>query len=436
MKLGATIAAAMLLCASPVLTLPCNATESTQQQGALPRGGSYVLDPDPTVGAAAIALWFRVPGAGYDDGSPGISRLAATAAAIAPLAGGKSLVGLVRGVGGALNINVYPDIVGVGAIVPSSAARRVVAAMTAAYFAPSIDEAAIKAARSDAAILAVGQRYSVELTLHDLLFKEMFAKGPAHYPPLPDSVAAIARIAPSDVGAFAKKAFRSGNAILTLAGNVDASAIAAVTDGSGEAAMDPPYDSTPSGSPAETTATGAVAGVGLAWAGPPISDEKAATALDFVADYLFRDDTGIVTQALDAGKGDAYVAGQFITLHDPGVMLVTIDAPDVKSVKAQVLDRVAKMATPMDARTFAAAREAFLYHIASDTETPQEQADNLGWYSVEGAAAYAPGNAGGQYARAARELDPQYVSDVVRRYLTNPITVNLITVAPPKESAS
>ena len=432
---GTFTAAAMLACASLLFAVPLPAS-AAMQHGSLPRGGSYVLDPDPTVGAAAIALWFRAPGAGYDNASPGVSRLAATAAAVAPLAGGKSLVTLVRSVGGELNISVYPDIVGIGAVVPSAFARRVVAAMTAAYFAPAIDDSAVKTARSDAAVLAVGQRYSFDATLHDLLFKQIFATGPAHYPPLPDSVSAIARISPGDVAAFAKHAFRSGNAVLALAGNVDASSISAVTDGSGDG-MDPPIDSTLSGNTGDATASAAVGGVGLAWVGPPITDEKAATALDFVADYLFRDDTGIVTKQLDAGKADAYASGQFITLHDPGVMLVTIGGADAKSVKAHVLDQVTKLARPMDPQIFGAAREAFLYHIASDTETSQAQADNLGWYAVEGAPEYAPGDARGAYDRAARSLDPAYVAQVVARYLVSkPVTVTLINVAPSKEPAS
>ncbi len=428
MKLGATVAAAMFVCASAFFAAPCGATESMQQRGPLPRGGSYVLDPNPAVGAAAIGLWFRAPGAGYDNASPGISRLAATAAAVAPLASGKSLVDLVRSLGGDLNINVYPDIVGIGVVVPSPAARRVVAAMTAAYFAPAIDVSAVKTAQRDAAVLAVQQRYSVDLALHDLLFKQIFSSGPAHYSPLPDSVAQIARIAPDSVGTFAKRAFRSANAVLTLAGNVDASSISAVTDGSGDTAMDAPYDSMLSGATSTTTASGAVGGVGMAWVGPPISDEKAATALDFVADYLFRDETGSIARAI--GARDAFVVGQFITLHNPGVMLVTIGGADQKTAKQQVLDQLAKMESPMDAQTFGAAREAFLYHIASDTQTPQERADNLGWYAVEGSGGYAPGDAAGEYERNARALDPQYVSDVVRKYLGTPVTVNLITVAP------
>ncbi len=428
MKLGTTFAVAMLLGASAFFAAPCGATESMQQKGLLPRGGSYVLDPNPTVGAAALGLWFRAPGAGYDDAAPGISRLAATAAAVSPLASGKSLVQVVRSLGGELNINVYPDIVGIGVVVPSTAARRVVAAMTAAYFAPAIDASSVKMAQRDAAVLAVQQRYSVDLTLHDLLFKQIFSSGPAHYSPLPDSVAEIARIAPENVGPFAKRAFRSTNAVLTLAGNVDASSLSAVTDGSAETSMDAPFDSILAGATGTTTASGSVPGVGLAWVGPPISDEKAATALDFVADYLFRDDTGVVSRSI--GAHDAFVVGQFITLHNPGVMLVTIGGTDQKTAKQQVLEQLAKMESPLDAQTFGAAREAFLYHIASDTQTPQEQADNLGWYAVEGSEGYAPGDAGGEYERNARALDPQYVSDVVRRYLGSPVTVNLITVAP------
>ena len=92
----------------------------------------------------------------------------------------------MHSVGGELNINVYPDIVGIAAIVPASAARRIVAAMTAAYFAPSIDDSAVKTARANAAVLGVQQRYESDTTLHDLLFEQLFSRGPAHYPPLPD----------------------------------------------------------------------------------------------------------------------------------------------------------------------------------------------------------------------------------------------------------
>jgi predicted Zn-dependent peptidase len=422
-------AAQLLACVLLLAAAPSVATQSLQQRGALPKGGSYIIDPDPTLSAAAVDLWFRAPGAGYDDASPGISRLAATAAAVAPLASGKSLYELVHSLGGVLNVQVYPDIVGVGAIVPSVAARRVVAAMTAAYFAPAINDAAVKQAQRDSAVLAVAARYSPDDTLHDLLFKQLFTSGPAHYPALPDSIAMLTRISPQDVSAFAKRAFRSENAILTAAGNVDVSAIEAVTDGSGVGAMDAPYDSHLAGSAESTTVPGAVDGIGLAWPGPGIGDTKAATALDFVADYLFRDQTGVVAKAVADQKGSTYVNGQFVTLHDPGVMLVTLSGDLPAAAQQIVVEALQKMQQPLDARTFAAAREAFLYHIASDTENPQGQADNLGWYYAEGNPAYAPGDSAQEYARTARTLDPQYVAGVVTRYLKNPVIVRVVTKA-------
>ncbi|MBV8655925.1 MAG: insulinase family protein [Candidatus Eremiobacteraeota bacterium] len=412
---------------------PAAAMQSMQQRGTLPRGGAYVLDPDPTVAATAIDLWFRAPGAGYDNTSPGIARLAATAAAAARLASGKSLVEMVHSVGGILTIDVYPDMVGIGAVVPAPSVRRILAAMTAAYFSPAIDDGAVKTAQRDAAVLAVQQRYSADQTLHDLLFAQIFASGPAHFPPLPDSVTQLTRIPVSDVGTFAKRAFRSDNATLTVAGNVDASSLDAITDGQGNGSMDQPFGSPLAGAGGDTTAPGAVDGVGLAWVGPPIADTKAATALDFVADYLFREETGVVSKAMDALKSSTYVNGQFVTLHDPGVMLVTISGDDPKIAKQRVLDELQKLEQPLGAAAFGAAREAFLYHIVSDTQTPQGQADNLGWYAAEGNASYAPGDASNQYESAARALDPAYVAEIVRRYLKQPAVVNLVTS---KESAS
>ncbi|MBV9332421.1 MAG: insulinase family protein [Candidatus Eremiobacteraeota bacterium] len=429
----ATLAAATLGVASLFLVPVPSHAAMMQQLGALPRGGSYVLDPDPTVDTAAIGLWFRAPGAGYDNTTPGISDLAATAAAVTPLASGRSLYELVHTLGGNLNIEVYPDIVGIAAAVPASAARRVVAAMTAAYFVPTIDEKALKTARANAAVLGVQERYEADSTLHDLLFKQIFAAGPAHYPTLPTSVAQITSLSAEQVSAFAKRAFRAENSVLTLSGNVDQTSVTAVTDGNGSGAMDPPYDSPLTSAPVSATATGSVDGVGLAWIGPPISDEKAATALDFVADYLFRDQTGVVMKALDRAKSDALVVGQFITLHDPGVMVVTIGGDEEKQAERRVLDALTALQQPLDARTFEAAREAFLYHVASDTQTPQERADNLGWYSTEGNLSYAPGIANGNYERNVRALDPQFVAGVVRRYLNKPIVVDLIASTPQKE---
>ncbi len=234
--------------AAALLSMPVRAF--AQQRGALPHGGSYELSADPTVGSAAVDLWFRAPGNGYDGSTPGLSRVAATAAAVAKLASGKSLAEIVRGVGGHLSIEVYPDIVGISAAVPASAARRTVASMTAAYFAPNIDAAAVSAAKRDAAVLSVEQRYSPDQTLHNALFAQLFAGNPAHVAPLPASVTEISSVQTAQTIAFAKRAFRSSNALLALAGAVDDSMIAAVTDGSPNGAMDAPIDSTLASQPA------------------------------------------------------------------------------------------------------------------------------------------------------------------------------------------
>jgi predicted Zn-dependent peptidase len=94
-------------------------------------------------------------------------------------------------------------------------------------------------------------------------------------------------------------------------------------------------------------------------------------------------------------------------------------------VRSLVLRDIAKLGQPLGAAEFERAREAFVYHILSDTQTPQAQADNFGWYSVEGNAAYAPGDPEGTYLQNAAALDPRYVAGVVRRYLGTPITVRM-----------
>lgn len=394
---------------------------------------SYMFYRDAQVAQSAIDVWFRAPGAGYDDATPGIARLAATAAAASKLESGSTLAEFVKRVGGRLSINVYPDLVGVSVTVPASAARRTVAALSAAFFAPAIDEAALKTAQRDVAMLAISRKYMADDLLHDALFAQLFESGAAHFAPLPDSIPQMTRITLADVQSFAKRAFRSANATMTLAGNVDESLTAAVT-ASTAGTLDPPVSSGTARAPAaSSTVTANVTGIGLAWTGPPISDERAATALDFVADYLFRDGTGVVSKAF--ALGDTSVSGQFITLHDPGVMLVTIGGSGADAARARVGTEITALEQPLSASAFAAAREAFLYHLAADTQLPIQQADNLGWYAAEGNAAYAPSDQRSTYWQVARDLDPQFVASVVRRYLAKPVVVRL-NVAPPKESAS
>lgn len=429
MRAGILTAAALA-----ILLAPLGASADTLSTGALPHGGSYTMSIDPAVATAAVDLWFRAPSDGFDGSAPGIARLAATAAAASTLEGGKSLVALVRSVGGTLAIDVYPDMVDVSAEVPASAARRLVATMSAAFFAPQISADALKVARTDVAVLSAQQHYFSDDLAHNALFAQIFTSAPANQPPIPDDLSSIKSITLDQASAYAKRAFRSANAIFALAGNVDPSLLEAVTAGTPGPA-DGPISSAVASAPENKTIDAAVPGEGLAWVGPPISDERAATAMDFVADYLFRQNTGTVTKALDP-TGDAYVNGQFITLHNPGVMLVTIGGSKNAAVEAKVLAAVQAMAQPLDPATFAAAREAFLYHLAADTQTPQQQAANLGWYAAEGNAAYAPSSEQSSYWKAARSLDPAYVASVVKQYLAHPVIVRLIEASSKETTAS
>lgn len=426
------ILAAVAALAIPLAPLGVYAAD-VPTTGSLPHGGSYVLYRDQTIPAAAVDVWFRAPASGYDNGSPGLARVAATAAAAATLESGKSLYAFVRSVGGRLAINVYPDIVGVSAIVPSSAARRTIAAMSSAFFAPGIDDAALKTARKDAAVLAVSRRYSSDDLLHDALFAALFTAGPAHYPPLPDSVSDIEKISLAQVKTFAQRAFRSSNATMSLAGNVDPAWIDAVTAGTPGTA-DAPFTSDVARSAQDANITANVGGIGLAWTGPPISDERASTAMDFIADYLFRDQSGVVSKTI-APTDSSYMNGQFITLHDPGVMLVTIGGSDPAKLKQKILDAVSALSKPLGADAFDAARNAFLYHLAVDTQEPIQQADNLGWYAVEGNASYAPSDPQSTYWERAKALDPVYVASIVKQYLHHPVVIQL-TAAESKESPS
>lgn len=459
------------------------AQAASVQNGALPRGGTFVIQPNATVSTTAVELWFRAPSAGYDNATPGLAQLAAAACAAAKLEGGRSLAEFVHSVGGELSIDVYPDMVSVSAVVPAAMARRAIATMTAAYFAPHITDTSLKIAQADAEVLIVERKYDSDRILQDALFAQLFPSGPAHIAPLPNTGAQLMGPALDIVTAFANKAFRSSNAVLALAGNVDISSVDAVTDGSGAGASDAPFDSPLAPSLQDGAIAGPVDGIGLAWAGPPISDEKAATALDFVNDYLFNEDTGVVQKEIakmnaassagssvvspspmqvqvapsspnpaqtpvpgssppPSGSRKIYlqltlrpvvptpappteVAGQFITLHNPGVMIVTVSGGVEGSAAARelILRELAALTHPLDAQTFANAVRAFQYHILSDTQTPQTQADNLGWYSVEGNQGYAPGDPDSSYLRDVGSLDPGFVADVVRRYVGRPVLV-------------
>jgi predicted Zn-dependent peptidase len=390
---------------------------------------------DPAQPAAAIALWYRAPDAGFGSAPlPGLGRLAAeTVAASVPITG-TSLGRLVTGYGGRLTVQAYPDSVAVTALVPPNRVAETVRAMTADFFAPVLTDRGLTLAKRVVGEQSVFASVDPEEMLENALGATLFSTGPLHDGTIA-SVQGIRDAALADVRSYAERAFRPANAILVLTGNVDPSALRGVASRNGATpGAEKPAAQTALPAPAALNRSGTTSGIGLAWVGPPIASEADATALDFVADAYFSQH-GIVTKALGTRK--ATVTGKFVTYHNPGVFLVTISGDDAASARPIVERVLAEAAKPMDGKSFDAARASFVYTVlGSSSGTPTDLADTFGWYAVEGDAAYAPGAGGdrGRYLSLVGRLSPRSVAQVVARYLGRQPGVVTLTKAPPSSA--
>ncbi len=405
--------------------------------GTLPGGVAYELRADPAQPAAAVALWFRAPAAGFDGAPlPGLARLSAlTVAASTPITG-TPLRELVRGWGGRVAVASYPDSVSVTALVPADRASDAVRALTRDFFAPVASENGMQASFGEAFEDMVSRSFGAE-AIEDAVGRAMFATGPLHDGMVGSASdrSALTHVPFGRVHAFVERAFRPANAILVLTGNVSPAALAQVASrpaGGSPDVPEPPAPQTLATAPGPLERTGEVGGTGLGWAGPPIADEADATAMDFLADALFTARSGVVARALGSRK--ANVSGRFVTYHDPGLFLVTITGDDAAGARVVVDRAVAQAASPMPAATFAAARAAFVYRLLSDMETPADLADTFGWYAVEGAPAYAPPEGGmtGRYFTLAAQLTPESVARVAAKYLGRPPVAVTVTESPPR----
>jgi predicted Zn-dependent peptidase len=391
---------------------------------------------------AAIELWYRAPSTGFG-AKPVLSlaRLSAqTIAASKPLVG-SSLADVVKNAGGRLAISVYGDSVEIAAVVPANAASAVVKTMTTAYFAPVITETGFAIARRDVAQEALFESFNPETAARDAVFETLFESGPQHYPSLgaPRDVPAIVL---ADIRSYATRAFRSQNAILVVSGAVPQTILSAAATGrTAETALGSAEEYSPAAianAPAPVTKPFEETSGGYGWVGPPIANEREATALDFVADYLFNSESGSVTRTLSESNPDAFVVGQFITLHDPGVLFVGFTGKQFDAVRAKVDDGLAMMRKPLPPAVFATALVAFQYHLLHDLQTPVELADNFGWYAVEGNPEYAPGAGSntGRYFQAIASLTPEFVASVAEKYLSRPGAVVTLQPAPKKPEAA
>ncbi len=446
-RLRASTLGAVLLLGLPFATSAGAATGEVPNLGpsvtvgSLPSGGTVIVVPAQGAPVAAIELWYRAPSTGFGTKPlPSLARLAAQVVAASKPIVGESLGKVVADAGGRLAITVYSDSVSVSAVVPSAAARKIVRTMTTAFFAPVTTEDGYHAAQRDVEQEALISNYDAETVVRDAVFGQLFTDGPQHYPSLgaPSDVSAIAF---ADVKSFASRAFRSQNATLVVSGAVDASIASSAVAGrpalSDEAIPEAPATATLSTALEPVIKDFVQTSGGYGWVGPAIADAREATAMDFIADYLFRTDVGLVVKQAEATQPRAQIVGQFITLHDPGVMFVAFTGDDADALRELVDNGFALARKPMDTKTFASALDSFKYHLLSDLQTPTEKADNFGWYSVEGAADYAPGASGeaGRYFQAASGLTPEFVASVAEKYLGKPPVVVTLRPAAAKGKA-
>jgi predicted Zn-dependent peptidase len=405
----------------------CARAAIAQTIGVFPNGGISIADPIGGVPVVAVELWYRAPSIGFGENPvPALGRLAAEVVIASRPLSGKSLGTVVSEIGGRIAVNVYGDSIAISVSAPAAAASEIVKAMTTAFFAPVVTEDGWTEARHAVEQAALVGSFNPDDVARDAVFGALFASGPAHYPVL-GSAHAIEGISLDVVRSYASRAFRSQNAVLVVTGATDASVVKTAVAGRApltaeNARAEPMLTSLPARLPRSLTKTLYDSGGAYGWIGPPIADERAATAMDFVADYLFRPEFGTVSRRLAETQPRASVSGQFITLHDPGVFFVSFTATKPSEAKGIVDAGLAAMREPLAAAAFERALDAFEYHLFSDLQTPLSVADNFGWYAVEGNLAYAPGanENDGPYFQAARSLTPAFVASVVRKYLDKP----------------
>uniref|UniRef100_E6Q4B9 Peptidase M16 C-terminal domain-containing protein n=1 Tax=mine drainage metagenome TaxID=410659 RepID=E6Q4B9_9ZZZZ len=420
------LAPALLACAVLLPTFACvraNA-EPGASLGHLASGASYSFAVDPASPTAAIGLWLHVPASGYSFERPGIADLAAHALADAPILEGRSLREMVESVGGTIEIEPSPNLLGISIVVPKAEAPATVRALAEAYFTGTIDAKSLDEARHETSVRAVEERFNIENELQSRLFAALFTNGPMHAPVYPNSASSLDAIHLQQVRHYAERAFRPGNASLSFAGAVDASLLTQIA-AVGRSGNDAPIESPPVEGASTQSVQGSSPAIAIGFAGPPITSRDDATALDFVASALLDRELG---RALPLPAGGVAVA-RFVTLQGTGVFTIFGVGKDPKKMESVLLNDLARLRTPLSRPRFDRLLRAFRFHLASAIDVPQGLADNLGWYAASGDAAYAPGLPGGQYARSILRLTPESVAAAVRRYLEHPTTILMTAVA-------
>ena len=400
--------------------------------GSLPHGGRYVVTPQSSVPLTAVELWYAVPSTGFGPTpTTSIARVAAQAVAASAPVGATSLGDFIWSVGGTLSIDAFPGSVAVSALVPTPDVAQTVHIMTQSYFSGFVSESGLRRAKLDLVTESVLEQFDPSTVLRNALMSGLFVTGPAHYPTLDKQD--LVHLALPAVKAFATEGFAESRASLVVSGAASANLLNTSVDSAAQATISPAQDarfllSTVTKDPSTTSLPYLEPGSGFAWSGPDITDEQDATAMDFVADYLFHPTDGKVTHRITAEVPDVSLDGQFITFRKSGVFLVTLAGTGSDAAAKIARDELAALVHPLPSREFEQARNAFIYHLQSDLTTPAEFAASLGWYAVEGRPEYAPGanGAGGVYFSGAEALSPKQVANAVQKFLMGrPVAVTL-----------
>jgi|SRR5579872_645790 len=440
----ATVAALLLalIAAAPSASHAATATEppsfaaTTDMSGQRNDGLTYRVIGGGASPTEAVEIWLRCPANGYDGKHPGIARLAALSIVEAK-AHGFSLRDLARDNGGTVAIQVFPAVTEIGIVVPAYLAGAAQAAILSNVFHAEIDDAAFKNGK-----LRLAEEIAIAATqpdsqLRERLFGVMFSGGP-YSSSTYGSATDVAAATLGETQSFVSQAYVPGNGIAASAGLGGSDALGEIVTSAAPllatgsvpppSAARLPVSSLRSAFAPATLPNGVTRGVSavaLGWPGPPIADERAATAMDFLSDYLMSDTTGTITKALTTAQPNAQFDGQFITLENPGIMFAGVWGVDLnRQAAVDVIRAAAKRVVDaqLSDAAFAQAELAYRAHLLHDMSTPQSLADNLGWYFGQGAPAYTPAAlmlGTGDYMSSADSLTAAYVHDIARRYLTS-----------------
>lgn len=414
---------------------PSLGTPTLTQQ--FPNGLTIVARKAGAAPVVALEVWIRCPSNDYDSSRPGIARLAALALLDEKSATSLSLRDATRIAGGQIAVSVYYESTEIAILAPSYAAPALLDKLSATTARPYVDQAAFDSARTRLAAGQVAAGGVVDQQLRDALFTQLFASGP-----LRDSTYGYPKnlkdMTLADVTKFLGRAYVPESEFVVVAGDQDPhdvlKHVSPLTTPGAPAQPMPNSQTAPSGAPfgirSDQTA---VNGVALGWIGPPIEDERAATAMDFLSDYLAHEGDGTLVKTIAAVDSAADFNGQFITLRNPGVFYLTVSGQQVDPATLPGIIRSAMQSAvghEFSKSDFARARDAFVTHLLRDMQTDEALADNYGWYFAQGALPYSPSATdvalSGDYFDRVSSLTPDYVYSIAKKYvLVNPTIVVL-----------